>query len=586
MFLVYLNAQEPSFLLTNNKQKSHSTYNQPEALVYDRGIAKNLDISDIKNIHSPADGVAYALADVASLAIGDQPFQRYVWIQNGDPKNVGAVNYTVNLSWNRASVLVNCKAVAKNQLVRIDLRSLAPRADIEGKDFKELFVLWEKLAFEPYFHIVRTTEDALPTNAKLIKSLTDDPTGSIRFSIDDKMWYKSPAGRTYLLTESGWQNQKLEFSKKENVAAPGVHVGLDQHVMLQSLTQSNAPIVRFDFFIAKSLQTLNGGIYYDLLGIERNPKGQTAQDAFLKKFGADEAQVAKLRSDQRTAMFKSRVTGRPRRVEFFRSLGVRPDSGTGLVTITYDIAEEDIGPDTDPIRNLLNFKDRAREIILERANGTPAFGLFNGDGGLQDSAPDNIVKDHTIPVPYTARLQPAIGCVRCHAPFDGWQPAPNEVKIMLSGYLDVFDDLSDKKGIIPDTLDRLAGLYSGDLSKTLRRARDDYSDVVYIVTKGQTVPQAGATISGIFIDYLYTEVDALIACRELGYDVPVDKAVYFLNLIVPPLDKDILGIAPEDPIIGALKVGLKVQRYQFESVYADMAFRAMQSKIRQKQLKK
>jgi hypothetical protein len=328
----------------------------------------------------------------------------------------------------------------------------------------------------------------------------------------------------------------------------------------------------------RSLSTLNGGIYYKLLGLERNPAQGTAQDAFFAKFGYDPVAVAKLRADQRVAMFKSKVTGRPRRVDFFRGQGVRPDSGTGLGTITFDIAEEDVGPDFDPIRNLLVFKDRAREVIVERANGLHAFALFNDKGELQESAPDKVVKDHTIPVPYPARLQPAISCLRCHGPFDGWQPAPNDVKLMLAGYLNVFDDLADKKGIIPDTLDRLAGLYAGDLSKALRRGRDDYSDAVYVVTGGQTVPQAAANIAAVFLDYNYTDVDAAMACRELGYSVPADKAIYYLNVILPPLAKDIVGIAPEDPILGALKVGLKVQRYQWESVYADAAFRVMQTR--------
>lgn len=584
-------AQEPkNFQLTGNGERGKSGYNAAnpsEPVLYSKDDARSINAANMEFAPSPADAVAYALADAAAIPKGDQPFMRYVWIPDGEKKYVGGVNYTINIAWSRATPLIKCRTIAQNRLVRVDLRALAPRADIESKDYKEIFKLWETLAFEPYFHIVRTTDDALPTNAKLIKSLDDDPTGSIRFTLDDKTWYRSAAGKTYCLVDGQWQTQKLQFAKKENVAAAGAHVGLDQHVMLQGLLQSNAPIVRYDFFMFKSLQTLNGGIYYDLLGIERNPKGTTAQKAFFAKFGIDEEQVAKLRSDQRVAMFKSRVTGRPRRVDFFRGLGVRPDSGTGLATITFDIAEEDIGAEFDPIRNLLEFKDKAREVIVERANGMHAFALFNNKEELQDSAPDNVVKDHTIPAPYPARLQPAISCLRCHGPFDGWQPAQNDVRLMLNGYLNVFDDLANKKGNVPDTLDRLAGLYAGDLTKALRRGRDDYSDAVYLATGGQSVPEAAAGLSGVFLDYHYTDVDAATAVRELGYKVPADKAVYYLNVILPPLAKDIVGIAPEDPILGALKVGLKVQRYQWESVYADAAFRAMQTrKERERALKK
>jgi hypothetical protein len=585
-------AEEPRFSLTGGQESrsgksGYNLANSTEPVSYNKNDAKNIDPAGLKPAPTPADAVAYALADVSTLPKGDQPFQRYVWIPNGDKKLAGAVNYTLNISWSRATPLIKSRIVAQGRLVRVDLRTLAPRADIEGKDFRDLFVQWEKLAFEPYFHITRTTEDALPTNAKLIRSLDDDPTGSIRFKIEDKTWYKSPAGRTYCLNDKGrFEPQKLEFAKKENVAVAGSHVGLDQHVMLQGLTQSTAPVVRYDWFVIKSLTTLNGGIYYDLLGIEKKPAKGTALDAFFTKFGYDPKEVAKLRADQRVAMFKSQVTGRPRRVDFFRGQGVRPDSGTGLGTITFDPSEEQIAAENDPIRNLLDFKSTASEVILERANGMHAFGLFNKDGDLQDSAPDNVVKDHTIPTPYPARLQSGISCIRCHNPVDGWQPAQNDVRLMLNGFLNVYDDLADKKGVATDVLDRLVGLYAGDLTKSLRRARDDYSDAVYAVTNGQTVPQAGATLANIFIDYQYTDVSAATACLELGYNVPADKAVYYLNMVLPPLQRDVVGISPEDPIIGALKVGLKVQRYQWESVYADAAFRAAQSRKEREKVKK
>jgi hypothetical protein len=170
--------------------------------------------------------------------------------------------------------------------------------------------LWEGLAInEPYFHITKTTDDALPTNAKLIRNLESDPPGSVRFTHEDQTWYRSGAGKTYCLENNEWVARKLEFAKKDKVAVAATHVGLDQHVMLQGLTQSAVPIVRYDWWEIKSLTALNGGLYYDLVGIERNPKGTTALKAFFKKFGVDEEEVEKIRADQRVAMFKSKVTG-------------------------------------------------------------------------------------------------------------------------------------------------------------------------------------------------------------------------------------------------------------------------------------
>lgn len=582
---IIITAKEPNFSLLNGGKSQYNLTHPLDLVGYNKDEAKKITAEDMKPDPTPAEAVVLALADSGSISAADRPFQRYVWVPTGERKIDGWINMTLNVAWSRATPLIKAKSIAQGRLLRVDLRVLAPRGNIESNDFRTIFKLWESLANEPYFHIVRTVADSLPTNATAIRSIDGDAPGSLRFLLNGEVWYKSLEGKTWRWSDDKWQEKNISFPKSTTVAAPGAHVGIDQHVMLQGLTQSNVPIVRYDWWMTKSLQTLNGGIYYDLVGIDRNPPNTTAQKAFFAKFGVDEATIAKLRSDQRVAMFKSRVTGRPRRVDFFRSQGVRPDAGTGLATITFDIGEADTGAESDPIRNLLNFKDKAREVIVERPNGLHAFALFNNAEALQDSAPDDVVKDHTIPAPYPSRLQPAIGCIRCHGPFDGWQPVTNEVKLMLSGYLDVYDDLSDKKGVIPDILDRLAGLYSGDLVKPLRRARDDYSDAVYLVTNGQSVPQASGGIGGVFLEYLYTDVDAQIACKELGYAVPADKAVYYLNIIIPPLAKDVIGIAPEDPILGALKVGLKIQRYQWENVYADAAFRAMQSAKARKEKK-
>lgn len=527
---------------------------------------------------TPADAVAYALADIAKLSAADQPFQRYIWIPDGDRKKRAYVNYTLNLACSRASTIINPTVVADGKLLRCDLRILAPR---EGQ-YATMHALWEELAFEPYFHITKTTADALPTSAVQIESRVDDPPGSIRFKVGEQIFYKSPGNEFFILQNNAWIKRQLQIAV-QRVVTYGVHVGLEQGVLLQSLSKSNAAVIRYDFFIAKVLSTTDGGLYWQFAGIERNPSSGTAQAAFLKSLGASETLVASLRSDQRVAMFRSKVTGKPRRIDAFYGVGVRPGSGTGLITITHDMVDNDTNPRSDPIRNLLQFQDAAREVIAVKPNGMQIFALFNSQGALVDSVPDNIARDHTIPAPHTGRLQAAIGCIRCHGPHDGYQPFTNEVKVMLGGLLDVYGDVASRRSI-PDQLDRLAGLYSGDLSKPIRRGRDDYSDAVFLATGGMKVSDTSAGISQIYGDYVYKDIGAFEACAELGYLVPQNRAVYYLNQILPPLNADVIGIRPEDPIIGALKVGLRVNRYQWEQVYADAAFRALQTRKTQENI--
>src|SRR5262249_44913834 len=97
------------------------------------------------------------------------------------------------------------------------------------------------------------------------------------------------------------------------------------------------PIVRGDWWVATAWdsQTINGvkGSYYQLAGI-----GDTLGE-FLEQAGADPKLIAKLRSDQRTAMI-SEVTDKWRQIEAFFGSGVRPEFGPSLITITPHIADQ------------------------------------------------------------------------------------------------------------------------------------------------------------------------------------------------------------------------------------------------------
>ena len=558
MLCATCNAQKPDFNLVTGQEINNNS-------------------NTVTGVPTPADAVALAVADLGKMTQDIRPFQRYIWIPEPSKAKIGAISYTLNLACSRASTIIKPAILGNGQLIRCDLRSLAPR---DGQ-LNEMIKLWESFQFEPYFHITKSSNSILPVNAVTVEPVLGDPVGSIRFNIDDQQWMKT-LDNTFLVWDGNdWiiTQAPIQFSKSQ-VSTYGAHCGLEQSVILQSLTQSNAAIVRYDYFLTKALSTTNGGMYYDFVGIKSNPSGKSAQSAFLESLGANEKLVESLRSDQRAAMFRSNVTGKPRRIDAFYGVGVRPSSGTGLITITYDLSDENVDPRSDPIRNLLDFKDNAREVIAERSNGLHVFALFDNNGGLQDVAPDNIVKDHTVPAPHTARLQPAISCIRCHAASEGFQPFENDVQKMLSGLLDVFGDL-DSKSSVPDTLDRLAGLYAGDLSKPLRRARDDYNSAIFRATDGMGATSVGNMVADIYGNYNYNLIDAYTACLELGYDVPEKQAHQYLNQLVPPLNRDSIGISPEDPIIGALKAGLKVNRYQFEQVYADLAFRALQTRKEQ-----
>jgi len=552
-------------------------------------------ITKIKLLPNEANAVALAVADISSMQEYDRPFQRYVWIPDHDDDKIGAICYAVNLACSNSSMIVYPSKIGGGALLRWDLRRLCPN----DEDLIRLLKIWENFQFDPYFHVIVDSDRAIPTNTLQIEpnfeesgsvlqitelpSQPTDPTGSSRFVIDGQNWYRSPSGNHMIWVDGKWIKSdppkpaiipKLNLPEDiEQVSAYGAHCGLEQAVILQSLTQSNSSITRYDFFLTKILSVIDGGLYYDLVGIE---DGSTQAD-LLERLGANITEIEELRSDQKAAIFRSNVTGKPRAILAFQGSGIRPGVGTGLITITQDVGDGSIDPRVDPIKNLLDADDDAREFIAERPNGLHLFALFDGDGNIQDEAPPDVVKDHTIPAPHTARLQPAISCIRCHGPDEGLKPFQNDAQTMLKSMLDVFDDLSSKQSI-PETLDRLAGLYSGNLDKPIRRAKDDYDEAVFRATRGMSVIKTSAVVSDIYGKYNYDLVTPQVACKELGFEIPSDKAVFYLNQLLPPLQRDEIGVSPEDPYLGALKAGIGINRYQWEQVFADAAFRVLQTR--------
>lgn len=479
-------------------------------------------------VATAAQAVEWAAADIVEVPEAFRPSTVYVWIPPHGEKDWGSlVNYAMNAAVSRANTIQKPVVTANGNLLRYDLATLAP----EIADLIRLRSLWETLATdEPYFHVTAT---------KIIPATKTAAARSIR------------------------------------VASFAPHLPLTDVTTLATHTRSAAPILRADWLTIKLLTTLGGGRYYDFAGFERNPKGRTAKDAVLAGLGANENLSGVLGGDQRAAMFRSEVTGKPRLVVLFRGVGGR--AGSGLATITYDSSDDDVFANQHPILNLLRFKSAASEFIAEKPNGLHLFALFDAKGNLQNSVPDNIAADHTIPAPHTRRLEPAISCIRCHAGNDGLQNVKNDVTALLkrrgSVSLDVFDDVAQRKLTTTEVLDRLAGLYAGEehFQRTLARGRDDYAEAVWRATDGLEPKAMAEGLSKLVAGYRYASVTPATAAFELGYRLPAagGDGAELLGRLLPAGTTDF-----EDPRLGALKSGLPINRLDWEQVYADAARRA------------
>lgn len=475
-------------------------------------------------VATTSEAVGWALSDLVQLPETERIFQRYVWIPPwGDDKWIPSINFAINTAASHATTLQFGTPIANGWMLRYDLRRLAP----SQKQFDSLRNTWDSLATQDsYFHI--------------------------------------PATNTGLAAA---------------VISP--HLSQEQAVTLAGLSLSTGAIYRADFLVVKMLSTLEGGKYYDFLQVPRTarkrPDGSiaTPQDDFLSSLGIFEEVSQNLNADQRSAIFRSVITAKPRRIDVLYGVG----RGGTLATITRDIADGDIAVGQHPIRNLIAFQDRAREVIVERSNGTHAFALFNAQGEFQDFVPPDIASDRTVPSPHPTQLQPAISCIRCHGVHQGYQPFGNDVQKLLTANIDIFADLGT--GLTREqAIDRLAGLYAGQLDVPdgpIGRARRDYAATLYRLTGGvdpfieddtDIVANISNHVSQVYASYRYDLVTPEKACAELGLVTENGKEGF--NTLLGQIQ---IGTII-DPIVGSLRAGISVNRFEFEQVFVDMALQA------------
>lgn len=580
-------------------------------------IPKKLEDVKFPPLATANDALLLAVMDMRTIDPFHHQYLRYIWIDSGEYEDAQATILAIN-KVSRSSVIVKPVILGKDKLIllRLDLRQLAPREE----DLREYTKIYEEFQFDPCFSVL-ITKDTLKfvlgigigvdpnKDRKTIKKQRDKVVvqeappvikGKDGKDIKDVKESKAP----------GFTTQKEEYEEVvgrgedvDRIVSP--HLNLDLVAELVQNTTSQAPIISYSYFLTRSLttvedkgvfRTIYGGLYYKLNGIKASTiKDATDEDVFFESLNVGNIKEKisakqifdKLRSDARIAIFRSNVTGRPRRVDIFRTSAGHVTADQSIISVTHDLKRQSIDIGTHPLMNLIEFRDDAREVIYERANSLLGYVLFNGAGKLQVSVPDDIASDHTIPIPNGSVLQPAIGCIRCHKGDGGWQILTNDVEKLLGDKFDVFDDLTKaKKQSQSDVIDRLVGLYSGKPEiKLLPRARDDYASGILRATdtwkeskQNQTdiVRIASDRISGIFKRYNYDLVTTQVVLRDLGIEYSSDKkAVELLDRLLPPVPDIIIGgILQEDPRILALKLGIPIVRTDYDLISSPVKIRA------------
>jgi hypothetical protein len=79
-------------------------------------------------------------------------------------------------------------------------------------------------------------------------------------------------------------------------------------------------------------------------------------------------------------------------------------------------------------------------------------------------------------------------------------------------------------------------------------------------------------------EYWYGRIDAAVACREIGEEVPegITAADHLLKTIALPVPAD--GYIEEHPTFGLLYAGLSTSRLRWEEVYGQAVYRKLEKK--------
>lgn len=577
-----------------------------------------------KTCTSPQEAVRLAVDDAETL---DHPeVARYVWVPDWVPPQSGfsQVSFVANSTITRTSNIIRPESVASGRLVRIDLDRFAG----SEASLLEILRLYEGLSTRDSWFSERHKGIVTPAPRKPLglDDLRDgDPceiqtggswgAGTLLRRDGDKFLVKSGS--------TTWRMSR-EFIRAKEGAAP-TEAGPSHHVKparylgtdgerLSFLTNSSVPIMRLDEWVAFTFSTVNGGLYYELAGVEKDLAKTIARFA-----GADAAekvlrQSEALRKAERihrasggersiydiageldaelskakALITESGVTGRQRLCLFVAGTATSPADGLQLVSVTYDISEDNVDPNADPQRNLNVYeKYNGGEAILGMQNGMLLYLVSDAQDRIIATVPDSVAHDFRARQvrsnAATSRVFPGTSCANCHDFAEknwGWQPVVNDMAYDLQSVTRFLGDRDDaRKSDKIKELQRLAANYKADdiqLAEMLDRARLPYQKAVFLATNERSSRAVVQRLADSHWGYWYDAVSPVQAAIDLGYVLPKDDAqAMLLREIEPEQDILIEDLVREDIVFARLKAGKSVTPAQWRAIFTTVALRML-----------
>jgi hypothetical protein len=468
-------------------------------------------------LYSPADAVRFAARDILTVPLALRPSMRYLSAYNAAPEDRPklwqSLSFLCNsLSRERTITRPAIVAGTDNTLFRVCL-----------DDYQWPAAAWERLAEkgsgpaaapEPYFH---TAIDRLVEVEETYQADELVPYGVE----ENGKWRKVEDRR-----ESVTRKRKVQRREKSSFAS-APWLPLPETTSLLSTTESAAPIVRADWFLANASLP---PAYYEFLGID--PKKGTEADLQTLAL-ADIKLVSRAKLEQKGVVVKSQVALHNRTLKRFPTVaGYYWESRDSLKSVD----------DRDYLQQVLDEKADAKEIIFSLPNLLQGYGVVNAAGIVQDKADPDIAQDYSTPL-QDKQVRTGRNCMTCHA--SGMQPIGDEVRSLSR----------DKIALLtadPANARRVRDFFSTDLAKQTERDGAAYAEAVAACNGLKAEVNAGQVEKQIH-GYTDATLDADGVSMEVG--VSADRVLSIIKRGVG-IDARLTGLLQTPP--------RKIRRDQWE----------------------
>jgi hypothetical protein len=588
------------------------------------------DLKPGSEVATRYDGVKLALRDTQHLEQEheDPGLTRYVFIPpniepaSGFQQVAHIVNSTITRTAARPQPRLLLDEERGTAVVAVDLAHWAGNESQIG----ELVGLWERLAERDSFfnakviiagdQVIEVTEELRAGLAVEIK-LKDGTWGKATFkSRKGSLLSCEYDGRLVDLVAENVRpiakpTAPLPVVRKTFTAEPYLN---PEGTALFDITRSNVPILQLDEFVAAAFSTVNGGLYYELAGVEKNlgdtvakfagadaAKKVLRQTAVMRLAGEQVRKPGEARSifqiagefDQELAktkwvMNESNVTRRQRSGVFVAGANIAPAEGPQLVAVTFDLAEDNVSPDADPQRQLSVYETyNGGEAILAMPNGMLLYLVFDANDNIIASVPDTVAWDSKATSVRTnagtVRVFSGASCMNCHddTPRNwGWQPVRNDVAEDFRSLAHILGDRPKKGTKAFDKLQeiqRLASAYAGDdiqLAAMLDQSRLSYQRAVDLATGAKGSAPVNAGIADSYWSHWYDAVWPEDIVRDLGQVMArKDAQAFLVKHIAPNPDAEIPELFREDRVIARAKDGKSLTPAQYRAIAPEIAER-------------